>query len=69
MLTYPSPNPKLILRCYQSTIVGLGEGQLRSCSDTDIDPRTSSVGMDCILFILKLTEILPLMCTLLVQPF
>ena len=29
--TYPSPNPTL-------TVVGLGQGWVGSCSDTDIDP-------------------------------
>ena len=36
--TYPSPNPTLILTCYQLTVVELGEEKVCSCSDTDIDP-------------------------------
>ena len=36
--TYPSPNPKLTLTCYQLTFVELGEGQVGSCPVTDIDP-------------------------------
>ena len=39
LLTYPSPDPKVTLTCYQLTVIGLGEGQVRSCSGTDIDPR------------------------------
>ena len=35
---YPSPYPSLILTCYQVTVVGSREGQVRSCSDADIDP-------------------------------
>lgn len=36
--TYPSPNPKLTLSCYQLTVVGLREGLgVCSCSDTDTD--------------------------------
>ena len=38
LLTYPSPNPTLTLTCYQLTVVRLGEGQVGSCPDTDIDP-------------------------------
>ena len=38
--TYPSPNPTLTLACYQLTVVELGEGEVGSCPDTDIDPRT-----------------------------
>ena len=33
---YPSPNPTLTLTCDQ---FGLGEGQVGSCPDTDIDPK------------------------------
>ena len=36
--TYPSPNPTLILTCYQLTVVELGEEWECICSDTDIDP-------------------------------
>ena len=36
--TYPSPNPTFTLTCYQFTVVGLGEGWVGSCLDTDIDP-------------------------------
>ena len=38
LLTYPSPNPTLTLTCYQLAVVRLGEGQMGSCPDTDIDP-------------------------------
>ena len=34
--TYPSPNATLTLTYYYLTIVGLGEGWVRSCSKTDI---------------------------------
>ena len=34
--TYPSPNPTLTLTCHQLTVVGLGEGWVGSCPDTDI---------------------------------
>ena len=34
----PPPYPTLTLTCYQLTIVGLGEGYVRSCLGTDIDP-------------------------------
>ena len=37
--TYPSPNPTFTLTCYQLTVVGLGEGYVGHCPDTDIDPR------------------------------
>ena len=37
--TYPSPNPTLTLSCCQLTVVGLGEGWVGSCPDTDIDPK------------------------------
>ena len=37
-LSPPPPYPKLTLTCYQLTIVGLGEGYVCSCLDTDIDP-------------------------------
>ena len=37
--TYPSPNPTFTLTCYQLTVVGLGEGLVGSCPDTDIDPK------------------------------
>ena len=40
--TYPSPNPTFTLTCYQLTNVGLGEGQVGSCPDTDIDPNNAS---------------------------
>ena len=36
--THPSPSPTLTLTCYQLTVVGLGEGQVHSCSGTDLDP-------------------------------
>ena len=35
---YPFPNLKLTLTCYQLTVVGLGDGKVCSCSDTDINP-------------------------------
>lgn len=35
----PSPNPTLTPTCYQLTVVGLWEGWVRSCADTDIDPK------------------------------
>ena len=35
--TYPSPNPKLTLNCYQLTVFGLVEGKVCSCLVTDID--------------------------------
>lgn len=38
--TYPSPiNPTLTLSCNQLTDVGLGEGQVCRCLDTDIDMK------------------------------
>lgn len=37
--TYPSPNPTLTLTSYQLNVVGSGKGQVRSCSDSDIDPK------------------------------
>ena len=37
--TYPSPDPTLTLTCYQLTVVGLGEGYVRSCSDISIVPN------------------------------
>ena len=37
--TYPSPNPMLTLTCYQLTVVELGDGQVGSCPDNDIDPN------------------------------
>ena len=36
--TYPSPNPTT-LTCCQLTVVGLGEGYMGSCPDSDIDPK------------------------------
>ena len=33
----PTPNPTLTLTCCQLTVVELGEGQMGSCPDTDID--------------------------------
>ena len=38
-----SPSPKLTLTCYQLTVVELGEGQVGSCPDTDIDPSNQHV--------------------------
>ena len=38
--TYPSRNPKTVNLSQLGVDVGLGEGLVRSCSDTDIDPRT-----------------------------
>ena len=37
--TYPSPNPTLTWPCYQLTVIGLGEGFLRNCSDTHTDTK------------------------------
>ena len=37
--TYPSPNPTFTLSYYQLTVVGLWEGQVGRCPDTDIDPK------------------------------
>ena len=34
---YPSPNSILTIPCYKLTVVGLGEGWVHGCSDTDID--------------------------------
>ena len=36
----PFPNPTLTLTCYQLTVVQLGEGQVGSCPDTNIDPTS-----------------------------
>lgn len=33
----PPPPTKLTLSCHQLNVLGLGEGQVCSCSDTDID--------------------------------
>ena len=41
--THPFPNPTLYLTCYQSTVVGLREGWVRSRLDTDFDPFISAV--------------------------
>ena len=41
--TYPSPNPTtLTLPCYPLNVVGLGEGLVGSCLDTDTDPSSPS---------------------------
>ena len=37
--TYPSPDPTLALTCYYMIVVELGEGQVCSFSDTDIDSK------------------------------
>ena len=37
--TYPSPYLNLTLGNYQMTVVELGEGWMRICSDADIDPK------------------------------
>lgn len=37
--TYLSPNLTFTLSCYQLIIAGLGEGQVRSYSETDINPN------------------------------
>ena len=39
--TYPSPKPTLTLTCHLLTVVGLGEGWVGSCPDTDIDSNHS----------------------------
>ena len=44
--TFPSPNPTLALTCCQLTVVELGEGQVGSCPDTDIDPDIVSVKVE-----------------------
>ena len=41
--TYPSPNPTLILTCYQLTVVEFGEGKVGSCPD--IDPNDLTTGL------------------------
>ena len=54
----PPPYPTLTLTCYQLTIVGLGEGYVRSCLGTDIDPSVqyffimlfSFILLKCVLF-------------------
>ena len=40
-LPTPSSNPTVTLNCCQLTIVELGEGQVGSCPDTDIDPKNA----------------------------
>ena len=41
--TYPSPNPTLILTCYQLTVVEFGEGKVGSCPD--IYPNDLTTGL------------------------
>lgn len=43
--TYPSPYLNLTLSNYQMTVVELGEGWMRICSDADIDPKDLSFEM------------------------